>query len=304
MNRIYICVLGVSCAEPFKTDRHNLDGVRILEASVHNGIADAVIWSGEGPYHSIRPTLQWFVDGALVGEGYGVSVPDAERYELEVQEPDGTILYADVVPGHTLPQPMISRFVWSEEQDSQEYSIEARSAVVLEETSKASSDMVVRLQANIDETQIFRWSASGGTLRELSASSTDLFFDTLHFEEDILESREEGNIDRVHVFLLGMDREGGTSKRWIDVDFSGAEIPIYNELMLPLLDSVASGLIQVDFVQTEDGFVLENPIELDEIPQEVVHPCMAASLFDMYWLRQGRCSTSDLHGVSIVMEIP
>ena len=302
MNRTLLSIFCFSCAEPFNTDRHNLAGVRILEASVHDGIADAVVWSGEGPYHTNSPKLQWFIDGELVADGFAAPVPNAERYELEVEVSTGEVLYADVVPGPSLSQPIISRFVWSEE-NGQGYSIEEREKVLVEEDSSSSKDMVFRLEGSTEDEQVFRWSSSGGTLLELSASTVDLFYDTLHFEEDILEERKEGNSDRIHVFLLGMDGKGGTSTRWIDVDFSETNIKLYDEVFLPIADPLDSGLVQVDVVDTEDGLVFENPIYIENIPQEVVHPCMAGPIFDIYWMRQGRCSVRELDGLSIVLDI-
>lgn len=304
MNRFFIFCFGFACAEPFQTDRHYLDSFRIIEASVHNGVADAVIWSGEGAFHRTSPQLQWLVDGEVVGEGYGADVPLAERYELEVLSPAGNLYFADVISGVALSEPEITRFVWSE-QENQEYSIEERSSASLDERAMVNRNDVIRLQTDEQSVMLrHRWSADGGTILELSASSTDLFFDTLHFEEGALTHREEGKKDRVHVFLLTIDNNGGTSTKWIDVDFSGIEPVLYNQMILPLSESLLSGIVQLDVRMTDEGYLFENPTSLEEVPQEPSHECMSGAIFDMNWIRQGRCSLTELDGLSIILEVP
>lgn len=304
MKRFFIFCLGFSCAEPFRTDRHHLDAFRILEASVHEGVADAVIWSGEGAFHTVSPQLQWLVNGEVVAQGFGAAVPPAEDYELEVLAPSGDLYFADVASGDLLPQFEISRFVWNEQAD-QEYAIEHRSDVSLEEKTVAEHNDVVRLKTGLEDNAFrHRWSADGGTILELSSSSTDVFFDTLRFEEDELILREEGQKDRIHVFLLTIDERGGTATQWVDVDFSGEDIPIYHQMMLPISEPLESGLVQLDVLKTEDGYRLENPTVLDSPPQEPSHICMPRAIFDIRWIRQGRCSLRSLDGLSIVLEVP
>ena len=97
------CVVGsfflMGCIEPFDTDRHHLKNFRILHAHVHNGIADAVVWSGYGVYHQKSPQLRWFVEGELVAQGFSVEVPISDEYELEVESHDGEIRRALVPYG-------------------------------------------------------------------------------------------------------------------------------------------------------------------------------------------------------------
>ena len=303
MKRYFTFCFALSCAEPFQNDRHNLDAFRILEVSVHEGVADAVIWSGEGAFHRSSPHLEWFVDGESVAEGYGAFVPEAQQYELEVVSPSGELYFADVIPGTSLNQHEISRFVWNEGAD-QKYSIEEREEVALNEGEVATQNDVIRLQTDSQDPLLrHRWSADGGTLLELSSSSTDLFFDVLHFEEEELILRDEGQKNRIHVFLLTLDGNGGTSTQWVDVDFSGEIVPVYRQMMLPILEPLDSGFVQLDVRMTQDGYLLENPIPLESLPQEPSHLCMPDVIFDMHWLRQGRCGLNDLDGLSIVLDV-
>jgi hypothetical protein len=299
-------IFWVACADPFPFDRHNLQDFRILEADVHNGYADAVIWSGIGPFHHQSPILHWSVDGEVVAEGFDVEVPFAEQYELKVESPGGEILWADVIPGDSLVAPEVSRLVWTEAEE-QEYSIDERLHVEIEESGVLSSEKVARLkvseEANTEDVQ-FRWSADGGTILELSTVSTDVFFDTLTFEENELLSREDGEHTRIHVFLLCIDGMGGSSHRWIDLDFSGESTKFFQKEMIVSFEGDAEpGFVQVDFVQTVDGFSLENPVSIDTPSDDIPHPCMKSSLFDLAWLRQGRCTTEDLDGLSLVLEV-
>ena len=91
-SRRLVCCLtslvGISCAQPFTEDRHDLTHFRIAGAGVFDGVGDAVIWDG-GLGHSSSPILRWFVDGSMVAEGFTVDLPAAEAYLLEVENQVG-----------------------------------------------------------------------------------------------------------------------------------------------------------------------------------------------------------------------
>ena len=108
----------------------------------------------------------------------------------------------------------------------------------------------------------------------------------------------------IHVFLLTIDGVGGSSHRWIDLDFSGESTwGFQGEMMLSLEEEIEPGLLQIDFVQSDGGYSLEHPMSVDAPPVEIPHPCMGAVLFDLSWLRQGRCTTEDLDGLSLVLDV-
>ena len=114
---VSICTLVTGCAEPFEIDRHTMGDFRILSARVTNGVADAVIWSGEGAYHTNSPQLRWYHSGELLGEGFGISLPEKNDYQLEVESSDGTVLYAEVEIGSSISNLSLQREHWFPEED-------------------------------------------------------------------------------------------------------------------------------------------------------------------------------------------
>lgn len=297
----FLCLLA--CAEPFALDRHNLNSFRIIEAEVVDGRANAVVWSGTGVYHQQQPYLQWFVDNEVVAEGYDAEVPVAESYELKVESPAGDILWADVQPGIALVLPTLARYQWKEEE-GQSYDMEAREGVILDD-GPLQTDSVARIQLEASIDAQLRWSADAGTILELSQTSTDVFPNRIYFEDDEVIQREEDYAEEIHVFVLALDGQGGIGYSWLDLDFRDQIDLVYTDnMILPLEDSLDSGLYRVDFEQQNAAFVLSNPETVSEIPIEIPHPCMDSALLNIAWLRQGRCGLTDLDGLSVVVRIP
>ena len=150
--RVLLALLLVSCAEPFAFDRHHLRDFRIVEAHVQDGMADAVIWSGEGPFHSYSPLLRWYIDGVLVAEGFDVAVPEADVYQLEVENRSGDILYADVGAGYALDELSITRMSWEEDSIS-DFSLESRQNVTLFEPNLVAGHVSRVLAENRSEAE-------------------------------------------------------------------------------------------------------------------------------------------------------
>ena len=140
-----------------------------------------------------------------------------------------------------------------------------------------------------EETKL-RWSSDAGSILETTADSTDVFRDHLIFEEGELVEREEGIQDTIHVFLLAIDGSGGSAYKWIDLQYNAMTEPKYLDEKIVSLAIDLQGLVQVDIVQTADGYSLENAIPVSEVPQELAHPCMGDILMDLDWIRSGRCA--------------
>ena len=300
--RVFFAFFLVSCAEPFAFDRHHLQDIRILEANVQDGVADAVIWSGEGPFHSYSPILRWHVEDVLVAEGFGVAVPEADVYQLEVESEAGDILYADVVSGYALDELSITRMRWTEDSIS-DFSLASRNNVSLVDEELVEGSVSRLLVEGRAEEARLRWSSDAGSILETSIDSTDVFRDHLIFKEGELVGREEGKQDTIHVFLLAIDGSGGSVYKWIDLQYNALIEPKYLDEKIVALPSDLQGLVQVDIVRTADGYSFENVISVEEAPQDIPHPCMESVLMNLDWIRSGRCALTDIDGISVVLEL-
>ena len=299
-----LALVGVGCAAPFEMDRHHIQDFRILHAYVHEGVADAVVWSGKGPHHQESPKLRWYIEETLCAEGFSVEVPYAEEYRLEVDNGED-ILQAIVPYGTKNDVRSLSRSQWTPTED-QDYSIEARNAMPTESVARnVSQGKAARLSLQPDdELQTLRWSAAGGSILELSTYETDLFFDQLVFEEGTLVSKSTGTQHDIHVFALQLDNNNGSAYQWIDVHFGEEERVMHQEMMLPLAQSFAeTGLISTEIV-VEDGVLRFVATELVEEVETTALPCMQGEeLFQLSWLRQGRCALNELQGHRLTLEV-
>ena len=95
MSRVLFALL-VSCAPPFEQTRKDLRDFRLVAMAAEGAELRALVWSGEGAFHSTAPALTWTIDGTEVTSApaapftVALTVEDAagniEEGVLEVQE--------------------------------------------------------------------------------------------------------------------------------------------------------------------------------------------------------------------------
>ncbi len=138
-----LVVLLASCAPPFEQTRKDLRDFRLVAMAAQEGDLQALVWSGEGAFHSTAPTLTWTVDGAEVS-----AAPDAPfTAELRVEDAAGNVEEGVLVVDAGAVNPTVSGYTRS---------LDGENAALALETDAVT-----------------RWKGSSGTFTETGPASAD-----------------------------------------------------------------------------------------------------------------------------------
>ena len=296
--------LLMACAEPFDVDRHHLTDFRILHAQVHDNRGDVVVWGGEAGFHSSRPLVRWYSEGVLLAEGFDAELPHAEMYELEVENNEGLIKRALVPAGYAIDIAPLERQQWFFSQESS-YSLESRAAVeTLPAPYSVAEDAVACLIFTEDSERV-RWAANAGTILELSMHASDLFLDQLSFDEGELVEQQPQSMRDITLFSLHLDDDVGSGYRWIDVHFGADEYVMHHEMMVPFPREFAQeGYLAITLLEENGRLQLSQPEILTQPEGGASLSCMnGETLFELSWLRQGRCGLDEVDGHRVILEV-
>lgn len=136
--------LALACAPPFDQTRKDLRDFRLVGMSARDGALHALVWSGEGAFHSTAPTVTWTVDDVEVTGA--PAAPFTAR--VRVESADGAYEEGELVVEEGATNPAIAGF----------------------SRDVADGTAALAVEADLGYT---RWKASSGTFVESGANSTD-----------------------------------------------------------------------------------------------------------------------------------
>jgi len=304
-------VLLAGCDASFTVSRQELGPFRIAGLGVHDGMAEAAVWSGEGLFHEEAPVLSWSLDGEPLGLGFEVEVPGAGTLELEATSPDGDVRRAEVSVADLPAELALMRA----EVDLRQSTLGREERVAMEATTvddMVASGLAARLELGEPEGAeledgLVRWMRAdgAGTLLELDERSADFLAEDIVFEDGEVVSRESLGDGLYSLLALHLGGEGANRWLWIDAAM-GDEGPWWRHegRLLPGEVSAESGLIAGTFVEAEGlaGLVLEDlePVEdLDEMEPLACAP--VDTPFRLAWIAEGRCPRPDMLGTRVVV---
>ena len=308
-SRRLVCCLtslvGISCAQPFTEDRHDLTHFRIAGAGVFDGVGDAVIWDG-GLGHSSSPILRWFVDGSMVAEGFTVDLPAAEAYLLEVENQVGEVRVAHLEPGQWSDFSIVRTQV----ELGDNYGFDYRSSVYgTTVDSTVSQGYVARLQGDLPSPNRFRWMTANaeGTFLELSANTTDFVDKRITFADGEVVSAEEVDTTFFHLLALAIDETGNNGWQWFNVAFGeGNYLRHYGHLIPASFSSVqrAFTAVTIDDIDKQTGFLFSDVEIVDSVEQQSDFECFNSNEpFLLDWALTGKCGLDELKGKRVVVEV-
>jgi hypothetical protein len=296
-------LLLLACAPPFDVTRKDLGPFRIAAVGVQDGVADAVIWSGEGMAHATAPQLDWSLDGEPLGSGWDVQVPqDSGVLELVATHADGHVETAQVPVAPTPDAP-----TWTRERvllDSVE--LEDRRDAQAQAGDSAALDEAVRLTLDGAFIQARWMSADGvGTVLELQTLAADVVADEITFEssegEFFVAERLPGKAGVTHHLVLLLDGQGGNRWVWLDAAFGvDGELARHGGRLLPVDAALEPGL----YATTLDAAGAPGALDpVSDLSEQDVDCGVAEVPFELDWLAQGRCGLDQVEGARVVLEI-
>ena len=309
LSHLLLAGLLPGCAEPFAVNRHDLGPFRIAALGVVDGQASAAIWSGQ-PFHAERPTLAWTLDGAPLGEGFGLAVPGPGRLGLRVTAPDGTVRAAEVTvadapaPFDVAVQAVDLGSAWE---------LDARGAIAATDLDGAvvPAGWSARLNAAVDPALTLRWRVAlgGGTLLELDAQRADLLPEALEFDDGELEGRRALDPYLATLLVLALDGGGGNRWQWLTQPMGLDGDWVRHDQQWQDLPGapISAGLLALtlsDIDAETGGLVIEDAVEVFDLTEQATLACAPAGQpFRLAWLREGRCAVPDLLGQRVVLEL-
>ena len=287
-------LLALACQDPFDVRRKDLGPYRIAAMGVHEGVASAAIWSGEGMFHSTTPTLTWTLDGQHLGEGFEVEVPEDGLLELEVANGAGEVLYGQLEVGAAPALPDFDRFAVTVD----EVGLEARRA--LDESPLEGSTTGVRIRLEAVDGVEARWmSAMGeGTLLELEPFAADVVAEEIVFDDGEIVERTAIEPLMAHQLVLLMDGQGGNRWTWIDAPLLLDGPFVRHEGRLLAHDEVFTGLASVTI--GPEG-TLVGPLE--PATEDDHEATCGPAPFRLAWIVEGRCGLDQVEGQTVVIEL-
>ncbi|MCB9758526.1 MAG: hypothetical protein H6739_01670 [Alphaproteobacteria bacterium] len=306
MNRAFpLLLLLAACQPPFDVSRKDLGPFRIAALGVVDGQAEAAIWSGLGLYHETAPQLAWTLDGEVLGEGWGVEVPDGDTLGLTVTAPDGATYEAQVSVGVAPDALDVSR---SEVGPFEDVSLAARRAASGTPVAHGAAEVLRLTLGGVQDGHTARWmSADGqGTLLELTEVAADVLAEELVFDEGAVVERTPTDPGVYSQLALTLDGAGGN--RWVWVDGAiGDDGPfmLHEERLVRVDAALDPGLYGATLVRADDlaGVALTDlspAADLSEMEPDCGAPDVA---FRLDWITEGRCPLAEVEGARVVLEL-
>lgn len=323
-----MCLLLIACDADFSVTREDLGPFRLAGLGTAldgdgQRVAAAAIYGGDGLLHEVSPTLSWTLDGAPLGEGWDVAVPDGGQLGLSVTAPDGSTVSGAV----SVADPPSALSVARAELDlGEDVSLEAREQASATEVDGAvASGAAARLTlhfadaADQTEERSARWMSVEGQGTALTASryAVDVLAEEISFDDGEVEAREPLADGLYHQLALVLDGAGGNAWIWADAAI-GVSDPLLRHAgrLLPVsqadADAVAGQTWVAATLAASDGWAgvaLSElaPAELDGGPdlslQDTLSCARAGAPFELAWVAEGRCAADQVLGARVVLEI-
>ncbi len=303
-------VLG--CQEPFSEDRHDLASFRIagvsgLPASDGSTTLRAALWSGEGAWHGVAPTLAW-TSGEQAAEGQGAALVADGAVDLVAASPSGeeTAALEWSEPGQPPAIRGFQRRAVDLDISAIATPVADRLAVTPGDDTPIPAGSAVRIELDVDEGVTVHWMATGGQFAELDPTSADWFAGTAVLDDNEVESTTTVDAGVYTLLALALDGAGNNSWMWIDVAVDPpGQLAYVAGRILPASGAAGVGFFEATVVEaaTTAGIDLGEVVAVSD-PSASPALCggPAGTAFDFAPMVEGWCARSDVIGATVVIE--
>ena len=308
-------MLCLGCRPVFSVYPDELSQFRIMSIGLEDSVdfdcpvATAVIWSGDGAFHNQAVSLEWELDGEPLGAGWDQSVCGGETLSLIATSLNGDVREGFVSVG----EGAFPLFPTREAVVVEETTIDARrdlagspvyAGVQLGESSRT---YVNSFQA----AKRVRWMSpvDSGEVLELEVNIADILGDTLTLEDGEVTERVSLGVAITSHFAIAVDGVGGNNWGWIDSSFGIADSDLLRHegrlIDVSGVDSIDMSSELLAFTITISGGEVEysNFETVSDLAESTVACGRDLQPFRMEWLNSGRCTTAELDGQRVVVEL-
>jgi hypothetical protein len=267
-----LALLVLACSPPFDETRKDLVGFRLVGMAAEGTTLRALVWSGEGAYHSVAPTVAWTIDGEAV-----TAAPAAPFTALvRVESAAGEFEEGELVIEEAAVVPVVSGF------------------------TREMGDNAATVAVTADGDTTTRWKASRGAFTETGPHAADWTQADLPTEDE--PDPAPGDPGPAALIALTLDGHGGTTWTWIDVATDAGPYLAVGGRLLPVDAAVpAEGryLATLTPADTLAGLVLTDLVPAgDTDTGELV---CGLDPFDADALADGRCGLDEAAGARVLL---
>lgn len=268
-----LLTLLLACTPTFEETRKDLDGFRLVAMAADGPDLHALVWSGQGAFHTVAPTVTWTIDGA------GVTVAPAPPFTARVTVDNGTVMEEGelVVQAHAVV-PQITAF------------------------SRTFDGTTAALSFTVETDAVTRWMSTGGTLTETGPNAADWSLLPAPDEDGVVADPAAEDIGLVTIVGLTLDGRGGNAWRWIEVATDAAPYLAVGGRLLPLESPVSSAgryLATLTPAENRAGLVLTDVVPAaDTDTADIV---CGLDPFDPDALADGRCGLDDAADARVLL---
>lgn len=255
-----LLALALACAPPFDETRKDLDGFRLLGMTADlggEGALGAAVWSGDGAFHAVAPTVTWTRNGAEIDAVAGENI----EVRVRVEAADGGASEEGLLAVRGAPiAPVVAGFTRTIDGDT------ASIALTVEGDADAYT----------------RWMSTDGTFTETAANAADLAL---------------GDSAVTTIFALTLNGRGGNTWTWIDVATDAGPYFAVGGRLLPVDTAVpAEGAYAATITpaDTHAGFVLTEFVPAESA--DAIELVCGLDPFDADALVDGRCGLDEAAG--------
>jgi hypothetical protein len=301
-----LSMLGISCAEPFQEDRHDLTHFRIAGMRQSENTVSSAVWSG-ALCHDELPVYEWRINEEDYTSETVLLPPSVDGLaELLVsssfEDRSGVLTL-----GREVEAFKVQRFSISIGED-----LSLAERLSLEESplvGHPKSGDAIRLRASVEESVDVRWMTAfgNGTLLEVDAHTVDFIPDEIVFEDNEVIEQIQSTAERFTILALAIDGFGGNQWEWIDI-WPDSLTSVWHDgwaIELGAISPEGQGYLSAELQMDPngEGFLFNDLYWSDDLSVQT-HSCVTTEQpFSLDWVVEGRCSCTDIIGKRVAVEV-
>jgi len=267
-----LLLLTLACSPPFDETRKDLEGFRLVGMAAEGAALRALVWSGEGAFHSVAPTVEWTIDGEAVTAA--PAAPFTAR--VRVESAAGEFEEGELVVSEAAAAPVVTGF------------------------TREMAENAASVSVTVEGEATTRWKSSRGAFTETGPNAADWTQAELPTEDE--PDPDPGAPGPAALIALTLDGHGGNTWAWIDVATDSGPYLAVDGRLLPVDTAVpaeGSYLATITPADTLAGLVLTDLVPAEDT--DTGELLCGLDPFDADALADGRCGLDEASGARVLV---